>query len=87
MLNLPVNPDVPVAVNAWQKVVQPFSIGMTGLSVVVTGLAAVIARRNHMKELDQIHEEEAVQSVATVESTSAGSDAGSSESGNDGEEV
>jgi len=76
MLNLPVNPDVPMAVNAWQKIVQPMSIGMTGLSVAVTGLAAVIARRNHMRELDQIHKEEAEQAVADGEGTDAGLDAG-----------
>jgi formate dehydrogenase iron-sulfur subunit len=58
-LNLPANPDVPLALNAWQNFIQPVSMGLTGLSVVVTGLAAVIARRNHMKEVEQIHMAEA----------------------------
>ncbi len=74
-LNLPANPDVPIALNAWQKMVQPVSMGLTGLSVVVTGLAAVIARRNHMRELDQIHQEEAAQTDADGEGTDVDLDA------------
>ncbi len=30
-------------------------MGLTGLSVIVTGIAAVIARRNHMQELRDLH--------------------------------
>lgn len=56
VLDLPVDPAPPIAVNAWQKVVQPISLGVTGFSVLVTGIAAVIARRNHMKELKELHE-------------------------------
>ncbi len=48
-LELPVNPDVPLALDAWQKVVQPASLGLTGLSIAVTGLLAVIARRIHLQ--------------------------------------
>lgn len=50
-LDLPVNPEAPAAVRVWQQVVQPASLGLTGLSVAVTALAAVIARRNHMAEV------------------------------------
>ena len=77
-MNLPVNPDVPMAVNAWQKAVQPLSIGLTGLSVAVTGLAAVIARRNHMKELDQIHKAEAAEAMAVQAEVGTGSDVAAS---------
>ncbi len=59
VLDLPANPDVPLLVNTWQKVVQPAALGLTSLSVVVTGVAAVIARRNHMQELKQLHAQEA----------------------------
>ena len=76
-MNLPANPDVPLAVNAWQKAVQPLSIGLTGLSVAVTGLAAVIARRNHMKELDQIHKAEAAEAMAAQAETNSAASAGS----------
>ena len=62
VLDLPAKPDVPLLVNTWQKVVQPAALGLTGLSIVVTGLAAVIARRNHMQELKQLHSESEVQS-------------------------
>ncbi len=51
VLDLPTNPAPPLTVNAWQKVVQPATLGLTGLGIVVTGVAAVIARRNHMQEL------------------------------------
>ncbi len=57
--DLPANPDVPLVMNAWQKMVQPMSAAVTGLSIAVTGFAAIIARRNHMKELEEIHAREA----------------------------
>lgn len=47
---LPAQPQVSGFTGAWQKVVQPASLGLTGLSLVVTGLAAIIARRAHLKE-------------------------------------
>lgn len=59
VLDLPANPEAPLLVNTWQKVVQPAALGLTSLSVVVTGVAAVIARRNHMQELKQLHAQEA----------------------------
>ncbi|NJN83424.1 MAG: hypothetical protein HC802_14825 [Caldilineaceae bacterium] len=62
-LDLPANPTIPTPMKLWQKVVQPASMGLTGLSILVTGLAAVIARRNHMRELQQVHEEQMVASA------------------------
>jgi hypothetical protein len=35
-------------------VVQPASLGLTGLSILVTGVAAFIARRNHQRELERM---------------------------------
>lgn len=58
-MNLPENPNVPFPMKAWQNVVQPASMALTGLSVAVTGVAAVIARRNHMKELNELHKAQA----------------------------
>lgn len=54
-LGLPVDPQPSLPVSAWQKVVQPVSLGFTGLSVLVTAVAAVIARRNHVQELNALH--------------------------------
>jgi Fe-S-cluster-containing dehydrogenase component len=59
VLDLPADPAPPLMVNAWQKVVQPATLGLTGLGIVVTGVAAVIARRNHMQELAELHRAEA----------------------------
>jgi formate dehydrogenase iron-sulfur subunit len=55
VLGLPVDPKPPALVNAWQKIVQPASLGLTSLSVLVTGIAAIIARRNHMQEVRALH--------------------------------
>jgi formate dehydrogenase iron-sulfur subunit len=55
VLDLPARPDVPLLLNVWQQVVQPAALGLTALSVAVTGVVAVIARRNHMQELKQLH--------------------------------
>ncbi len=57
--NLPDDPQVPLAINTWQKLVQPASAAVTGLSILVTGVAAVIARRNHVQEVEFIHQQEA----------------------------
>jgi formate dehydrogenase iron-sulfur subunit len=54
--DLPTNPQIPLSVTAWQKVVQPASLALTGLSIAVTGLAAVIARRNHVQEVKRLHQ-------------------------------
>jgi len=54
-LDLPLDPQLPVVADLWQDVVQPASVGLTGLSIVVAGLAAIIARRNHKQELERLH--------------------------------
>ena len=71
VLDLPGNPSVPPTMALWQKIVQPASMGITGLSIAVTGIAAVIARRNHMQEVKQFHAqhvaaEEAARQTADV---------------------
>ncbi len=66
-LDLPANPSNPATLNLWQKVVQPASIGLTGLSVAVTAVAAVIARRNHVAELAELHKAEAQQQPSDSE--------------------
>ncbi|MCB0044482.1 MAG: 4Fe-4S binding protein [Caldilineaceae bacterium] len=65
--NLPADPDAPLVINAWQKVVQPMSAAVTGLSIAVTGVAAIIARRNHMQEIKHIHAVEAEQKAEKEE--------------------
>uniref|UniRef100_A0A7C1FH28 4Fe-4S dicluster domain-containing protein n=1 Tax=Caldilinea aerophila TaxID=133453 RepID=A0A7C1FH28_9CHLR len=55
---LPVNPQRPLLLDMWQNVVQPAAAGLTGLSVLVAGVAAIIARRNHMKELEQLRSQQ-----------------------------
>ena len=53
-IGLPENPASPATLQAWQKIVQPASVGLTSLSVAVAAVAAVIARRNHMQELREL---------------------------------
>ena len=52
---LPDDPQMPVGITAWQKVVQPASVGLTITAVVVTGLSYIIARRQHAKEKAELH--------------------------------
>jgi formate dehydrogenase iron-sulfur subunit len=63
-LNLPNNPQIPATIQTWQKVVQPASLGLTGLAVLTTGLAAFIARRNHHKEVERLRQQPAVEAPA-----------------------
>ncbi|MBK8047442.1 MAG: 4Fe-4S dicluster domain-containing protein [Anaerolineales bacterium] len=58
VVDLPVDPQPKLLVTGWQKAVQPLTLGLTSLSVIVTGIAAVIARRNHMQELKTLHQAE-----------------------------
>ncbi len=51
LLDIPIDPKKPFMADAWQKVVQPASVGITIGAVVVAGTAAVIARRRHEEEL------------------------------------
>jgi formate dehydrogenase iron-sulfur subunit len=55
-LDLPANPEIPAMVTVWQQAVQPTSLLLTGFSLIVSGAAAFIARRNHKKELERLHE-------------------------------
>jgi formate dehydrogenase iron-sulfur subunit len=66
--DLPANPQLPMTVAAWQKVVQPFSLAMTGLSIAVTGVAALIARRNHVQEVKRLHGLQKAEGSGTVDS-------------------
>ena len=50
-LGLPRDPQIPTITNALQGAVKPVSLGVTAASVIGAGVAAVIARRNHMNEM------------------------------------
>ncbi len=63
-LGLPVDPKIPVSAEAWQRGVKPLSLGSTALAVIGAGLAAVIARRNHMQELQDLESTEVGASTA-----------------------
>jgi formate dehydrogenase iron-sulfur subunit len=68
--DLPENPETTFVIDAWQKVVQPASAALTGLSIVVTGALAIIARRNHVQELAHFEEELAQKQAAQAASAS-----------------
>lgn len=55
-LGFPSDPDIPQVTEAWQDFAQPIGLGAIGVSMVGAGLAAVIARRNHMNEMRQLEE-------------------------------
>ena len=57
-LGLPLDPKPPAVTGLWQKVVQPGAIGLTAATAAAAGVAAVIARRNHMAELARLGMEE-----------------------------
>jgi formate dehydrogenase iron-sulfur subunit len=59
VLGLPVDPDPPLVARTWQRLVQPGAIALTGVTVAAAGIAAVIARRNHLAELEVIEDAEA----------------------------
>jgi formate dehydrogenase iron-sulfur subunit len=52
---LPVEPAVTTPVKLWQGVVQPLTMSLAALSVVVTGFAYVAARREHGREKAALH--------------------------------
>ena len=58
-LGLQDNPQPSLAVNAWQNVVQPLSVGTLGLSIGVTALSFIVARREHAREQALLKEKEA----------------------------
>lgn len=72
-LGLPLTPEPSMAIKTWQNVVKPASLGLTSLSVVVTAIAAMIARRNHVRELESLHRRESDQSAAGSSQTPLGS--------------
>ena len=57
LLDIPIDPKTPFMADAWQKIVQPASVGITIGAAVVAGAAAVIARRRHEEELDELEAE------------------------------
>ncbi|MDJ0664570.1 MAG: 4Fe-4S dicluster domain-containing protein [Acidimicrobiia bacterium] len=54
LLDIPIDPKTPFMAQAWQKIVQPASVGITIGAAVVAGAAAVVARRRHEEELDEL---------------------------------
>ncbi len=67
VLGLLENPAVPPAIKLWQDVVQPASAGLTGIALAAGGLAFIIARRAHLKEL----REQAARASAGADSAAA----------------
>jgi hypothetical protein len=55
-MGLPRDPDIPQVTEAWQDFAQPIGLGAMGVSILGAGLAAVIARRNHMNEMRALEE-------------------------------
>lgn len=53
-LDIPVDPQIPFLTEAWQRVVQPAAVGITLGAVLVAGGAAVVARRRHEIELEEL---------------------------------
>jgi formate dehydrogenase iron-sulfur subunit len=51
VLGLLEEPQIPSTIALWQDVVQPATAGLTGIAVAASGLAFIIARRMHRKEL------------------------------------
>jgi len=54
VLDLPVDPRSPTVTTVWQSVVQPMAVGVSAATAVAAGVGAVIARRNHMRELAEL---------------------------------
>ena len=69
-LDLPIDPQVPIVASTWQGIVKPASAAVTGVSVLAAGVAGVIARRNHMRELHEL------EVAADVGASSTSSDEG-----------
>lgn len=53
-LDLPIDPRKPFMAETWQKVVQPAAVGLTIGTAVVAGIGGVIARRNHVAEIEEL---------------------------------
>ncbi len=59
VIGLPLDPQIPVVAEVWQDAVKPVGLSVTAASVIGAGIAAVIARRNHMAELRRLEEADA----------------------------
>jgi formate dehydrogenase iron-sulfur subunit len=59
VLDLPVNPRAPTVAAVWQSVVQPAAVGISAATAVAAGLGALIARRNHTREIEELEAVEA----------------------------
>jgi formate dehydrogenase iron-sulfur subunit len=64
-LGLPRDPKIPAVAATWQGAAKPVSLGATAFSVIGAGLAAVIARRNHMAELRRLDAADTVPGATT----------------------
>ena len=53
-LGLPIDPRSPAVTRVWQSVVQPVSVGVGAATAVAAGVGAVIARRNHLREVKEL---------------------------------
>jgi formate dehydrogenase iron-sulfur subunit len=76
---LPETPATPAALNVWQRVVQPVTLPLTALSVAFTGLAFVIARREHLREKAAMQAEAAARAAETPPATEANNPAARAE--------
>lgn len=70
-LDLPIDPKQPFMAEAWQKVVQPGAIALTASTAVLAGLAGIIARRNHIRELEILEANGALAGASAPESEEA----------------
>lgn len=50
VFGLPEAVQIPQLITAWQSVIQPFSLGISALSVIVTGFMFIFARRRYLSE-------------------------------------
>jgi formate dehydrogenase iron-sulfur subunit len=63
---LPEKPESTLPLDAWQKVVQPASVGLTLAAIVTTGLSFIIARRQHAREKAEEHADVEKPPVASI---------------------
>ncbi|GEM_PF-290754 len=55
VMGLPLAPRIPTEANLWQELVKPASFWVTSLAAIGAGVLGVIARRNHMAEMQHLH--------------------------------
>ncbi len=51
---LPADPKPPIVAGVWQQAVQPLSVGVVAATALAAGVAALVARRNHLAEVRQL---------------------------------